>query len=128
MSSQDDNTPDDLVQEGAWGAVRYATDANGDMPAKEFVDGLDPAERRKVVVLFERIAEKGQIHNREQFKKLRGDIYEFKRFQIRIACFQEGRNWLLVYGLRKKKDKWRESDLERAERIISEHRQRRDRQ
>ncbi len=36
MSESADNRRDDVVQEGAWGWIRYAVDASDHMPAREF--------------------------------------------------------------------------------------------
>jgi phage-related protein len=56
-----------------------------------------------------------------QFKKLDGDIFEFKRHQIRIGCFQVSRRWFLTHGFRKKQDKWPKVELDRAKQIRLEH-------
>ena len=77
-------------------------------------------------VLFERLAERGQIRNNEQFKKL-GDwqghaIWEFKRYQFRfLGAFTPGSQFLVAHGLRKKKNKHRSADLDRAARILTEN-------
>ena len=77
-------------------------------------------------MLFERLAERGRIDNREQFKKL-GDrqghaIWEFKRHQIRfLGGFTAGKQFLLAHGLRKKQDKHRAEDFDRTGRVLSEH-------
>lgn len=92
--------------------------ANGSCPAGEFLDGLGPADRRKLDVLFEKLADHGRIWNREQFKKLEDsdNIWEFKSGQIRLYCFftRDGRV-MLEFGLWKKRGKHRRSDLDRAE-------------
>jgi len=128
MSDSADTPPDDLVQGGAWGSVRYAVDAKGSMPARDFIESLKDKERAKLSVLFERMADAGRIWNREQFKKVEGDIFEFKRFQIRVGCFQEGSTWFLTHGFRKKRDKWQKRELERANRIRNEHLARQERE
>ena len=77
-------------------------------------------------VLFDRLAELGRINNKEQFKKL-GDqqehaIWEFKRGQVRfLGGFAPHGQFLIAHGLRKKRDKHRVEDLERAARILTEH-------
>ena len=91
---------------------------DGSCPAGEFIDGLDKSERRKLDVLFERLGDHGSIHNAEQFKKVEGSdgIWEFKRHQIRVLCFfTPNRQVILLFGLRKKKDKHSRQDIERAE-------------
>lgn len=98
------------------------------MPARDFIESLKDKERAKLSVLFERMADAGRIWNREQFKKVEGDIFEFKRFQIRVGCFQEGSTWFLTHGFRKKRDKWQKRELERANRIRNEHLARQERE
>ena len=77
-------------------------------------------------VLFERWAEHGRINNKEQFKKL-GDrqghgIWQFKRHQLRfLGGLAPGRQFVVAHGLRKKQDKHRPADLDRAARILREH-------
>ena len=111
---------------GEWGRVVWAVEATGQQPALEFFEQLSKEEAAKVQVLFERLAERGQIRNNEQFKKL-GDrqghaIWEFKRYQLRfLGAFTSGSRFLVAHGLRKKKDKHRSADLDRAARILTEH-------
>ena len=79
--------------------------------------------------LFNRFAATGKIYNQQQFKKLddvRGQaLYEFKKFQIRfLGGFAPGHQFLVAVGLCKKRDKHSRRDLERAARILNEHRER----
>ena len=73
---------------GAWGRVVWAVDASGQRPALEFFEQLSEEEAAKVQVLFERLAERGRITNKTQFKKLENRkghaIWQFKRHQIRL--------------------------------------------
>ncbi|MFH0983410.1 MAG: type II toxin-antitoxin system RelE/ParE family toxin [Planctomycetota bacterium] len=90
------------------------------MPAKLFIEDLDEPDQRKLDTLFRRMADTGKIFNREQFKQVAGKIYEFKRFQVRVGCFQVGNRWILTHGFIKKGEQWPRSELERAERIMNE--------
>lgn len=103
-----------ILVTGVQRTIRYAMRTDGSVEARDFIDGLKPMDQQKLRALFDRLAAKGQIHNREQFKKVEDKIFEFKSFQIRIGCFQEGRTWYLTHGFIKKKDNWRTQDLERA--------------
>ena len=117
---------DQSVATGEWGRVVWAVKATGQRPALEFFEQLSKEEAAKVQVLFERLAERGQIRNNEQFKKL-GDrqghvIWEFKSYQIRfLGAFTPGGRFLVAHGLRKKKKSLRSADLDRAARILTEH-------
>lgn len=67
------------------------------------------------MALFKLIADSGWINNREKFKKLEDGVYEFKSFQLRFLGDFDGRGrFVVVHGLRKKKDKLSASDLDVA--------------
>lgn len=120
-------TDDQIVVKGPAKTVAFAKDLNGDMPAKEFLErthGADAptkVERAGLWHLFRLMAEQGKIANTEQFRKERDEIYGFKKYQARIAAFQDGDIWFLTHGFKKKKAKWVAADLDRADRIRSEH-------
>jgi hypothetical protein len=120
--------PDDQVAvPGLARTVAYAKDSQGGMPAKDFLeqtggsDALSDVEKCGMFHLFRLMAATGKITNKEQFRKERGEIYGFKKYQGRIAAFQVGSVWYLTHGFKKKKDKWPETELDRADRIRSEH-------
>jgi hypothetical protein len=103
--------------------IEYAVCVNGTCPAKEFFDSLDAPERRKMMALFRQMGDEGKIWNRRRFKKVEGtDFFEFKESQIRILCrFLPGGLLVLVHGFRKKGERIRPSEIEKAERILTEH-------
>jgi mRNA-degrading endonuclease RelE of RelBE toxin-antitoxin system len=105
--------------------VEWAVDFRGRTPALDFFKELSREDRQKVLALFKRLADTGDISNREHFKSLgkQGQgLWEFKRFQLRfLGDYRLGRRFLVALGLRKKKDDLNDSDVERAVRILSEH-------
>lgn len=117
--SKDADSP--IVTRGPLLTIEYAVRTDGSMPAKEFVEGLDEADQLKLIALFCRMAEKGSISNQLQFKKIRGSIFEFKKQQMRVFCFRHGSRWFLTNGYKKKAQKLRMSEIDRAERIMQEH-------
>lgn len=117
-----DGTPDTMVLiRGSMRTIEFARCANGDVPARQFIEDLDESDQRKLDVLFRRMADTGKIFNVEQFKQVDGRIYEFKRFKVRIGCFQIVNRWLLTHGFVKKQDRWPAAELEKAKRIMNEH-------
>lgn len=78
----------------------------GQLPARDYFDGLGISERAKMLALFQRLADQGQIHNREKFKGLGqqgADLWEFKSFRtaswgtpVRQAF--PGRSWSTQEG------------------------------
>jgi Gp49-like protein DUF891 len=121
QSSDDPALLDDFVEKGDWGEVRHAQRLNGRMEAKEWLDNVATAsEAAKFTPLFQKIANTGRIINTEHFRKLRDDIWEFKRDGNRILCFQHGRCWRLTHHYPKSKNKCPPAEIEKAIVIQSE--------
>lgn len=92
---------------------------NGTRPAEEFLNsGVVPEkDLASLKRLFELLSQTGRISNPEKFKKLEGDLWEFKSFQTRIGTFRHGRTWYLTGGFIKKRDHWPASEIQKANRI-----------
>jgi hypothetical protein len=106
-------------------SVEWAVDSRGRTPALEYFKTLDPKDRQKVLSLFKRLADYGDISNREHFKSLgkKGQgLWEFKHFQLRfLGDFRPGGRFLVAHGLRKKRDDLDPADIVRAKRVLDEH-------
>ena len=113
-----------IVAHGPFGAVVCAIRSSGSSPAYDFLKGMLKDKHRQFYTLFDRMVTKGQIYNTQQFKKVEGRIWEFKRFQHRIGCYRDRRSWVLTHGFIKKGDAWRKSELERAKEIMLEDQER----
>jgi phage-related protein len=109
------------VLEREWGTIEYAVCTSVKMPAKEFVEGLKIDEQIRLNALFEKMAAVGKIWNKQKFRHLEDAIYEFKSRQIRMACFQDGRAWILTHGFIKKGAKTPRKEIARAKSIRKEH-------
>jgi phage-related protein len=102
--------------------------------ARDFVYGeLTRSEQSQVVALVQRIADQGDLDNMEQFRQLHGysNLYEFKRFSVRLMCFFDGRGRIvLTHGFKKKTDRTPRQEIDRALRLrdayLAEKGQRRD--
>jgi hypothetical protein len=107
---------------GNWGAVALAVLEDGSCPAREFIESLSEGDLMKLLALLKRAADMGpiNINNREKFKKLENDLFEFKVFQIRIPCFYDGRSIVLTHGFKKKQDDIPPAEIKRARRIKDE--------
>jgi phage-related protein len=102
--------------------VVWALASDGDCPAKDFYDSLEERDQAKVRNLFDMMAEQGFIKNREKFKPIEGKLYEFKAFQIRLPCFFDRTNRVVVtHGFRKKKDDIPKSEIKRAQEILDNY-------
>lgn len=91
--------------------------------AREFLLKLDEKSRNKIILNIE----KAKLRNdKELFKKLKGDIWEFRAFynktQYRIFAFWDKTSKtntlvLTTHGIIKKTDKIPEKEIEKAEHI-----------
>jgi hypothetical protein len=107
-----------LIAVGARFRVEALMLPNGTCEVCDFLEAQSVQDQAKLCVLFERLAEAGRISNVEKFKKVRGDIWAFKSYQIRVFCFfTSDRCVILVYGLKKKTDRYSPKEIERAERL-----------
>jgi hypothetical protein len=113
---------DRLVRRGPKGSVEYAIRANGKMEAKEWLEAQSAQTQAAFDHMFRSTVEIGRITNRDQFKQLEGDVYEFKRrVGQRLFCFKLGNRWLLTHYKHKSKLKNYGPDIERAKNIGREH-------
>lgn len=97
-----------------------AANDQGTYPAWEFLKTLDLADQKKMQVMFDRMAATGSIANRERFKKIEDDLWEFKSHQIRMPCFfKPGRKLYVTHGFIKKQNKIPKEEIERARRIMA---------
>jgi phage-related protein len=119
---------DHIVCRGSKLTIEFAVCADGNVPAMRFFDSLPQQDKRKLLVLFDRLAEFGQILNREKFKKIEGTngLFEFKSFQIRMPGFYttDGR-FVITHGFRKKQDAISKAEIETAYEIRQQHLSRR---
>jgi len=113
-----------IVARGNWGTIVCAVRLNCSIPAEKFLKKLKRERNSdfiKLMVLLERMAFVGKIVGIGRFKHLDEKIYEFKRGQVRMACFQIGNSWVLTHGFIKKRRQWPRKEIERAQKIMREH-------
>jgi phage-related protein len=117
-----------IIYNGSLFAVEGAISANGECESKDFLDALGETERAKILKIIKRLANFGVVQNREQFKKVEGEIWEFKEFQRRILMYYlPNRRIVLTHGFIKKGDRIPRSEIERANTIRHEYNQIRER-
>lgn len=121
---------------GAWGNVEWGVTASGKCEGKDFYNSLvrefgasdGKKVQRRFLAIFSDIADSGYSPKMspEPEKKIHGIKWEFKKKQIRFACFQDGRTWVITSGFfkpgaQKKLGDWPPEQLMRAKRIRIEH-------
>ena|ERR1017187_305568 len=106
---------------GRWGNVVLAVLAKDVCPAAEFIATLDARDKAKLNALFQRFSDHGFITNREKFKKVADDLFEFKSFRVRMFCYIKNRQLVITHGVIKKRDDLKQADIDRGERIRNEY-------
>lgn len=85
---------------------------------REFINGLEGSSREKLWAILKRIAEHGPPRNIEKFRVLGDSIFEIKSYHVRILCFfEKGQMIILTHGFIKKSPKTPPSEIERAKRL-----------
>ena len=111
-----------ILYQGAKFTVEYAIQNNGSYEAEEFIDSLSIPDRTKIIRIIKYFAETARIFNDEKFKKIEGDIWEFKNYQTRVFMYHCATGCIaLTNGVIKKSKKTPETDKERAIRIKEEY-------
>lgn len=112
--------PTRIEHTGAKAVIELFVFDDGSCPARDYLDELNGTDRQRIDSLFELMCARGEIRNKEQFKKLEGSngIFEFKRYQTRVLCFfgkGSPARLVLTNGVTKKSNKHAKSDIRRAE-------------
>lgn len=110
-----------LIHQGDSVAIYALRLPKGSCPAQDFLKNeLSDTERATMGTAFEMLGMQGFIRNSERFKKLEDSdgVFEFKDFQVRIFCCWAGQGRMfLLYGVKKKKNKHKSADVDRAEKL-----------
>ena len=113
---------ENLFYRGQKFIVEFAVTAGGTMPAKDFLDSLLIRDRAKITATIKRFADRGRIFNKEKFRKIEGEIFEFKAGQVRVFMYHCGRGCIaLTSGLIKKQQKTPQNQIEKANIIRQEY-------
>lgn len=87
---------------------------NGKSTIRPFIEGLETSERNSLLRLIEEFG-KRDMKNTEKFRHEGDGIFAIKSGQIRIYCFFDSGNlMLLTNGLKKKQNRVRREDVEKA--------------
>lgn len=103
-----DEPEDGCLCRGRYGQVRFARAKDSSLMAKSTWSEQDKAWQKAFSYLFLQICsdQNLRLNNREQFKQLQGDLFEFKRngLKSRILAFREKDTWYLVDVFLEKKE------------------------
>jgi len=113
---------EDVLDRGPCAIVAYARRTNGNKPAMDYIENLQQSDLVKLARSFKQLADTGTIWNKERFRKLHGNIWEFKTHpKVRVLSFHLGKTWLLTHGFNKETGDTPSRQIERAENIRNEH-------
>ena len=96
MAHRREEPSERVAHNGVHGRVAYARMPDGSYPAQEFFNSLGVQERAKFVSQFMAItADRNlQFRNRQQFRQVKDDLFEFKRNDIQMRLFTFRHNCL----------------------------------
>lgn len=105
--------------------IEWFYSKNGKSQALEYYRTLPPADRRKVLKLFQLMGEMGQIRNKTMFRNEGDKIFAFKPQPHRfLSFFFEGQKIIVTNGFIKKQQKLPKTEKDRALRMMEEYKQR----
>lgn len=82
---------------------------------RPFIQSLEVSERNSLLRLIEALGQR-DMRNAEKFRHEGNGIYAIKSGQVRIYCFfDEGNMMVLTNGIKKKQNRARREDTEKAE-------------
>jgi len=108
--------------------ISFATRSDGSQPARRGWHKLTRKAQEAFDKLFEQTCLHGPIKDGQKFKRLSGDVWEFKSNQHkrRITCYFSPDGVLyLLHVFKKKEDKTPKSEVNKAQTIMAEHKARR---
>lgn len=109
---------------GKYLTIVFAQKQNGTCPAKEFLDSIGPPDWGKLDKIITRLADRGKIHNTQQFRKIETPIYEIKGGNKRLVGYFKPGHFVLTQGFEKrgggKSDKFPPSERKKALNIKEE--------
>lgn len=107
--------------------VFYQT-PSGRSPVEDFLNGLTHRQRAKALDALEMLDEAGYYAGPPWLKKIDADLWELRVWaggvRLRFLFCQEGAEFVILHGLKKKADRLPERDLETARHRCREYRAR----
>ena len=114
---------ENVLERGLFGSVEYAVRKNGKREAKDWLESQPLELQDSFNVLFRRLVDEGEIHNETQFRRLKDQVWEFKKKIHRLLCYRSGNRTLLTHRIKKAggRGKCPPSEIDHAEMIGLEH-------
>jgi len=107
-----------IAYDGMCFTIEWYFDANHQSQALDYYQSLHDDERIKVLKLFKRIGDAGEIKDKTKFMNEGNKIYAFKPQPDRFLCFfYEGQKVVVTNAFRKKQQKLPKNEKEKALKI-----------
>jgi hypothetical protein len=104
-----------IAYEGQEFTVEWYHNSNGKSLVLDFYKALDVDDRIKLLRLFKRIGDGGEIRDKTKFNSEGDKIYAFKPQPFRFLCFFfDGKKIIVTNAFHKKQDKLPKNEKERA--------------
>ena len=105
-----------VAYEGPCFTIEWFYDKQGVSQALEYFNGLNDAQKRKVLMLFKRIGDFGRISDITKFRNEGDKIFAFKPQPDRfLSFFYTGKKIIVTNAFQKKSQKLPEKEKERAQ-------------
>lgn len=105
-----------VAYEGPCFTIEWFYNEQGVSQALEYFNGLNDAQKRKVLMLFKRIGDFGRISDITKFRNEGDKIFAFKPQPDRfLSFFYTGKKIIVANAFRKKSQKLPEEEKERAQ-------------
>ncbi len=105
-----------VVIEGESFTIEWYYTSRGKSPAKECFDSLDRERKLDAFILFQTMANIGQIRNIQKFRNEGDKIYAFKPKPDRFLCFFfSGKKIVITNAFEKKQDKMPQREKKKAQ-------------
>ncbi len=104
-----------IAYEGECLAIEWYLDTNYHSDALEYYESLSDDARIKLLKLFKRMGDAGEIKDKTKFRNEGDKIYAFKPQPDRFLCFfYEGGKIIVTNAFKKKQQKLPKNEKERA--------------
>ncbi|WKN41885.1 type II toxin-antitoxin system RelE/ParE family toxin [Tunicatimonas pelagia] len=114
-----------IAYQGTRYVIEWFYSDKGKSQALEYYQSLAPADRRKVLRLFQMMGEIGQIRDQTKFRNEGDKVYAFKPQPHRfLSFFFEGQKIIVTNAFIKKQQKLPKTEKERALRLMADYQHR----
>lgn len=103
-----------MTEQPRW-AVQFYKDAQGNIPAWEYVQSLPSSEQAAMLRILDMLRDFGVMLKRPYAAQIEGNLWELRAGAGRLFyCAYSGRRFIILHGFRKKSQKAPRKEIEAA--------------